>query len=328
VLSFAAATPGVRDMADTARSFHLSDRLESALGLPVVALAALALGLVAAALWYAGALSEPMAAALIVIAVAVLATSSFVRPALAPGARGGTPLLYAAAAVTLLATAWGPLTTIWPGEPAFRGEAGVAGESIPVPPGSYGPVRLLVHGRLRDGGEPVVEFTLGGTRPPVVGRLERTYGYARVGRRGRTRVAHEHNAEWFTASIPEGTRALVLERVSGQLGGRMEIAAYRQVLPFPWAPVALALAGLVLAAAADARLALRGNAAVWAAMGLAFGLLVAFNATPFASLGPVVGGLILGATLGALGGWLASFVARKVVPAQVDGRRRSPAAGA
>jgi len=83
----------------------------------------------------------------------------------------------------------------------------------------------------------------------------------------------------------------------------------------------VAAAALLLAAAADARLGLKGNTAVPSGMALAFGLLVAYNATPFAAAGPAVGGVVLGAMVGALAGAIAGVIGRKLVP---QARRRPP----
>jgi hypothetical protein len=79
--------------------------------------------------------------------------------------------------------------------------------------------------------------------------------------------------------------------------------------------VVFALLVLILASAADARLGMKGNAAVASGMALAFGLLVGFNATPAAAVGPAVGGVILGAMAGALSGAISGAIVRRWVPA-------------
>jgi hypothetical protein len=88
----------------------------------------------------------------------------------------------------------------------------------------------------------------------------------------------------------------------------------------PGGPWWLALVALALAAVAEARLALPSAVAVPAGMALAFGLLVTYNATPSAAIGPAVGGIVLGALVGSLAGWFAGALGRRLVkPARRGG---------
>jgi hypothetical protein len=295
--------------------------LEEALTGWLLPVAALAIVVATGILYYAGIVSEAAAGGLVCVAAPLLAAVLMLRPLVESGRdRAGKVLVAAAAGATLLAGAAPALRSIVPGEPLFRGDVGVEGETIPVPAGAHGNVRVLVHGKLGQGGEPSVSFTLAGSEPAIEGRLERTVGYARVGRGGRARVAHDHTADWFEGALPPGAVALRLARLQGQLGGRLEVAVYRQWLPRAWL-WAVAAAALLLAAAADARLGLKGNSAVPSGMALAFGLLVAYNATPFSAAGPAVGGVVLGAMVGALAGAIAGVIGRKLVP---HARRRAP----
>jgi len=297
-------------MSDTPSSFQLW--LEEALSgwiLPVAALAAAGLG---ALLYTAGLLGEEGAGVLLVLLVAGGTAFWMVRNALAvhDGARGWS---WVAAAVTAIAVAVPALPTVRPGRPLFEGELGAEGQAMPLPAGAEGRLRLLIAGRLRDGDERSVSFAVSGPVPAVEGRIERTYGYARVGRGARTRVAHDHVADWYDAQVPAGTRELTLLRLSGQLGSRLLVAGYRPLLPLPAAPWLLALAALALAAAAEARLGRKNAVAVPSAMALGFGLLVTFNATPAQAAGPAVGALLLGAAGGALAGWMAGALARRLL---------------
>lgn len=280
--------------------------------LPVAALAAVAaVGL----LYLAGVAGEEATATIVVLAVAIAAAVYLARPALDAGreplARG---FALAAAVVTLAATLVPALRTVRPGEPLFAGDVGQVGETIAVPPGAAGPVRLLVSGKLPDRGEPSVAFTLTGTKEPVEGRLERTYGTMRVGRGTRARVAHDHTADYYPADLPASAHALKLERLSGQLGSRLAVSVFREPIPFAGGPWILAGLALLLACAADARLAQRNNLSVAAGMTLAFALLITYNATPAAAVGPTVGGIILGALAGSLTGWVVGAIVRQVVP--------------
>jgi hypothetical protein len=253
-----------------------------------------------------------------------------VRPALdARRDRGSRAVSAAAALATAIATVLPALRTVHPGDPIFGGDFGQVDEAIPVPPGSEGPVRLLVSGKLAERGEPSVTFTISGTKDPVEGKLERTFAYARVGRGGRARVAHDHTADFYPALIAPGARELRLDRLGGQLGSRLRVAVYREPIPVAGGPWVLAALALALAAVADARLGLKNNLAVAAGMAAVFGLLVTYNATPAAAVGPAVGGIILGALGGSLAGWIVGALVRRFVPqARKRGVARPNAASA
>lgn len=285
--------------------------LESALGgstLPVGVVAVLA---AAGGLYVLGLLDEEHTAAVGVGAMALWAALFMLRQAL--GRAGpGRALGLASAAATLLAVALPAIPTVWPGKPVFEGELGLEGDSLAVPPPAAGRVRILVAGRLAEGGEPSASYVIEGVEPPIQGRLERVFRQVRVGRGGRARVAADHTADWFDGAIRSGS-ALTLRRVSGRLGGRLLVTGYRPLAPAPW-PWALAGGALLLAAAADARLGKGSGLAVPAGMALAFGLLVTENATPFSAVGPVMGAAVLGAIAGSLAGWVAAALARRLLP--------------
>lgn len=310
-------------MADKAPVSSFSLWLDEALSgwiLPVAGLVAVAL---VGALYAADLVSEEATASLVVLAVGVGVALYVLRPALdARRERSGRVLSGAAALLTVAATVLPALRTVHPGDPLFRGDVGQVEEAISIPPGVSGPVRLLVSGKLAERGEPSASFTITGTKDPVEGRLERTFAYARVGRGGRARVAHDHTADYYPAQIPPGAGELRLERLQGQLGSRLFVAVYREPIPIAGGPWVLAALALVLAAVADARLGLKNNLAVAAGMAVAFGLLVTYNATPAAAVGPAVGGIILGALGGSLAGWIAGALLRRFVP---QARKRGPA---
>ncbi len=303
-------------MADPTGPSPLAFWLEEALNSWILPLIALAVVGAAALLFFAGLISEQTTGAMVVVAAPFAVAFFMLRPVTEPGrsplARG---MVVAAAVLTLVFTAWPALSTVAPGEPLFQGDVGQEGEAVPVPAGIAGRVRLLVSGALRQGGEPSVSFAFAGTAEPVEGRLERTYSTARVGRSGRARVAHDHTSDWFQAAIPAGATELKLSRLNGQLGGRLTVSVYRDLLP-RGVLIALCAVALLLAGAADARLGLKGNTAVAAGMALSFGLLVTYNATPGAAVGPAVGGVVLGAILGSLAGWVSEVVMRRLVPVE------------
>jgi hypothetical protein len=304
-------------------SLWLDEALSSWI-LPVAALVAvLAVGL----LYLAGLASEEATATIVILAVSVGVAVYVGRPALDPKRDPATRgLSLAAAVLTLVAAGWPSLRTVNPGSPVFSGDLGDVDEAMALPAGAGGSIRLLISGKLPERGEPSVSYTIAGTREPVEGRLERTFSSARVGRSGRARVAHDHTADFYPAYIPPGTRQLKLDRVSGQLGSRLSVAGYREPLPLPWGPWVAAALAVVVASAAEARLGRKSDLSVAAGMASAFGLLVTFNATPAAAVGPSVGGVVLGALTGALGGWIVGILVRRFVPpaARRDARKAAP----
>ncbi len=297
--------------------------LEEALSGWILPVAGLSVVAVFGVLYLAGIVSEETIASMVVLAVGLGVALYVLRPALDHGREAGSrAVAAAAAALTLVATALPALRTVHPGDPVFAGDVGQVDETIAVPEGFSGQVRLLVSGKLAERGEPSVTFVITGTRDPVEGRLERTFGYARVGRGGRARVAHDHTADFYPAQIAPGARELKLDRIQGDLGSRLRVAVYREPIPVAGGPWVLAALALLLASIADARLGLKNNLAVAAGMAVAFGLLVTYNATPAAAVGPAVGGVILGALGGSLAGWVTGVIARRLVP---PARKRSSA---
>ena len=203
----------------------------------------------------------------------------------------------------------------------MEGDLAARRDALPLPPGTPGHARLLVHATLPATGVPKATFVLGGPNPPVRGHLERTISYARVGRGGRAAVPHDHSSAYLEARLA-GAQAITLDHLDGETAGPLHVAVYREVLPTA-AHVVLALLVLALAAAAQARLR-RGSGAAFAGMALAFGLLVAENATPDAAVGTALGAVLLGGFIGAVTGALAGFIARRLVapsPAAPGGAR-------
>jgi len=295
------------------------DEVLSGWVLPVTGLVAVA---VFGGLYFLGLVTEEAMATVVVLVVGIGMPLYLLRHALdAKRDPGSRALAAAAALLTLVAVLVPTLATVHPGTPLFSGELQQVDDTLPVA-GASGNVRLLVAGQLPETGEPSVSFTLTGTTEPVEGRLQRTFSYARVGRSGRARVAHDHTADFYPARIPAGTSAIKLDRLQGQLASPLRVAAYSEPLPLAGGPWILALLALLVASVADARLGLKNDLSVASGMALAFGLLLTYNATPATAVGPAIGGIILGAMSGALAGWISGAVARRFV--RVAKRRPAP----
>ena len=222
-------------------------------------------------------------------------------------------LVLGTALLTLVVAALPAARAVHPGEPAFKGELGIEGETFPIPPGNSGRFEFVVSGKIKQGSESEVGFVIAGPEEKLTGKLERTYRNTRVGRRGTARVAQEHTVEQLSGTLPASAQDLRLERLTGQPGGRLQIAAYHQMVP-QWAIWALAVAALFVAAATDARMGAKGNVAIISAIAMCFGTLVAANAAPGDTAHAIIGGAILGAILGGGAGASAAWVVRKLVP--------------
>lgn len=295
--------------------------LEEALTGWVLPLSGLALLAAAVALYFAGLLPEGLTAAVMVALATLAAAAMVLRAAVTGRTDRGALALSALAAAGILVVGVPALTAVAPGRPLAEGDLSARGGAVPLPAGLAGRVRLLVRATLPAAGAPVLSFTIGGTIPPAQGHLERTYSYARVGRGGRAAVAHDHSATYLETRL--AGQALVLERLSGEPVGALHVAVYRDWVPL-WLHLALAIAVLVLAAVAEARLR-RGGAAALAGMALAFGILVAENATPASAVGTTFGSILLGGLVGALAGGIAGVVARRLIapaPERLPARTR------
>lgn len=280
----------------------------SGIALPMMVVVALA---ATGGLYLTGVLPEGTTAAVLITVLTLAAGAAVLRPALSgrsdPLSRR---LVGAAAAATVVLAAVPALATVHPGRPVVEGDLGATGDRLPLPPGTPGRARLLVHATLPAAGVPRATFVLGGARPPVEGHLERTISYARVGRGGRAAVPHDHSSAFLEANLSDAP-AVVLSALGGETAGPLHVSVYRDLLPRP-AHLLLALLALALAAVAQARMR-RGNAAAFAGMALAFGLLVTENATPDAAVGPTFGAILLGAFAGAVAGAIAGWLARRLV---------------
>jgi hypothetical protein len=283
--------------------------LEEALTGWILPLTGLALAGGAWGLYVLGLLPEGPAAAALAVLVAVLVALMMVRPALAgsvdPLTRG---LTLGAAGLSALLCAGGALGAAWPGAPLVEGELSRSGDALALPAGLSGRIQVLVHAALPPGGTPQADFRLLGTDAPLTGHVERTVSTVRVGRGGRANVAHDLNETWAHGALKPGATALTLERLTGQVVGPLHVAVHRDLLP-PFLLWALAAVALALAAVAESRLG-KGSVAPLSGMALAYGLLVATNATPSQAVGTSLGAILLGGLGGALVGGLAAMLAR------------------
>jgi len=274
--------------------------------------------------YVAGMLSESAVGALVVVIAPLALALTVVRPVLDRSA-GGTAaaLLLAGALLTLLVAVVPSIEAVRPGEPLFVGEFDRADQSVALPEGTAGRVLLLVSTPLGGAGEPQVNFRLGGFSEPVQGKLERTFSYARVGRGGRARVAHDHDADWFEARIPEGAREIRLERIQGQSAAGLRVAIYREWLSHAAAWL-LSLVALAIVAAGEVRIGRDSGSVIAAGVALGFGVVVSYNVTPSQAVMPSLWAVVLGAIVGAPAAVLVRLVLRRFLPPSPAKKGRRP----
>ncbi|HVP66423.1 MAG TPA: hypothetical protein VMT17_04090 [Anaeromyxobacteraceae bacterium] len=277
-----------------------------------------ALGLTAAVavgvFYAAGVVSESAVGAVVAVLVPVVLGLMVARPAVEhPPSRTAAALLVAAGVLSALVAAVPALEAVHPGDPDFVAEFEREDQAASLPEGMGGRVLLLVSAPLGGAGEPQVNFRLSGFSDPVEGRLERTFGYARVGRSGRARVAHDHDADWFEARIPAGAKEIRLERLQGRVAGGLRVSVYRDWLPRAAAWV-LSLLVLVLAALGEVRAGRDAGSTIAAGVALGFGLVVSYNVTPAQAVVPSLWAIVLGAIAGAPAAVLVRMLVRRLVP--------------
>lgn len=267
-----------------------------------------------AVFWWSGLIGDSAIGAIVAVVVPLVLAAMVLRPALEgqldPVARA---LLGIAAVLTFGVAAVPAYEAVHPGEPRLVAELGRSGDAQAIPPGSDGPVLLLVSTKLGGGAEPVVGFRLGGFERPVDGELRRTTGFARVGRGGSTKVVHDHDSDWFEATLPAGAKEIRLERVQGLAGAPLRVELFRDWIPHRMAWI-LSILVLLLAAAGEVRARRDSGAAIAAGVALGFGLVVSYNVTPAKPIVPALWAVVLGAIVGAPAAVIVRMAFRRILP--------------
>jgi hypothetical protein len=275
-----------------------------------------------AVFWFAGLITESAVGGIVAVLVPLVLGFMVARPALSTSVGPATrALLLAAAALSFLVAAIPAYEAVHPGEPRFVAEFTRSGEVQSIPPGTDGSVLLLVSTRLGGTAEPVVNFRLGGFEKPVDGELRRTTGFARVGRGGSTKVTHDHDADWFEATLPSTAKEIRLEKVQGLSTTPLRVEMYRDWIPH-WLAWILSILVLCLAAVGEVRAGRDSGSAIAAGVALGFGLVVSYNVTPAQAVIPSLWAIVLGAILGAPAAVIVRMVVRRLLPAAATKDRR------
>lgn len=270
-------------------------------------------------------------AGLIIATVVVLGGAGAAAVALL-GAQPPKMLRNAAIAVLALATiaaAIPIINTLIPGSPIARGELVAPGQSLDLPKGLSGSIRIFVHGELQGTGaaNARVALELGGQE--LVGHLSRTEQTFRTGRRGTGKSLQDHTSEFLSTYVPANASKLSLREVHGALIGGVHVDVYREWLSFR---AALVIDVLLLCAIAfiAGKLGVTGFAAGAVGVTMLFGLMIFRLATPDAVVRPEIGAFVIALVGGMIAGGLLTYLSRRLVgrklpPIPAEARQSSAA---
>lgn len=224
-----------------------------------------------------------------------------------------------AALATWIASTVPGLDALLPGDPLAQAHVQAVGDTLDVPDGLKGRVRVLVHADLPARGEAVVAVRLTGMKEPLEARFERRSSHQRGPDGAKRYVAFsDPETKFFTAEIPAGARPLHVESFVGHAREMVRIEIYKPALEMAFVGAA-GLSALVIVLFLGTRMPLRKHALAAAGVALGFGIAFGARATPASSVRDAGAALLTGGLLGAcLGGVLARYIR----PVRV--RRSSP----
>jgi hypothetical protein len=218
-------------------------------------------------------------------------------------------LTFATGVLVAVATLWPIIGTLAPGDSIAHGALHKTGDSVDVPQ-TRGELRVLVHARLGGEGATDIDYTLSGGGDEAFGRLARTVGTSRVGRRGSATVSHERSREFVTLSLAPDHPSIELTHLGGAAPEGLELEVYHPFfMRLPAA--ALALIALALALGLTLRTGIDSSAFAIAATSVAFGWLVYRDATPAAPISAEIGSFIQAILGGGLGAGLILWLVRR-----------------
>lgn len=222
---------------------------------------------------------------------------------------GGGRLLTVAFASAVAAASMVPaLRSMLPGRPIVSAVPEHEGNSVALPPGSVGPVRLLVSSELPEDRSAYIGFSLVLGAERVEGALE--HGVRRWGAGEDVRRYHvERPSVYFDARVAPGAKSLLLARLSSALPSALRVDVYRRIIP-SWIFLLLALLALSFAGFVDALAGGRGRVGFTSGAALASGLLAGWTATPEQALWPCMVSLAFGTLIGGAGGRATSRAAK------------------
>lgn len=258
-------------------------------------------------------ISEAGAGLAVALGVGLLC-SSFVYSAAVSAAKnaGDRNIGLVFSGLTLILTGGLSAYAITPGAPSAQAELNGVGETMPLPAGLDGAVRLLVHGDIGGEEEATINFELGGGEKPIAGHLVRKVGLSRSRKGVRNRVATEQNSAFVGATLNSAERTLTLKSLNGPLKGSLHVSVFKDYLPRP-AAYTLAFGFVIIAAVVSVKRRWKDSAILAVGLAAAFGLVVNLNGTPDAAIRPEIGALFIGFLGGGFGGSFIAWVLKRVL---------------
>ena len=266
-----------------------------------------------------GASESVAAASLVVVACGI----PLLRAALRASREGAPAPAAFALATAVFAVAVAPaLASILPGRAIVTAVLQREGNSVKLPAGTAGPVRVLVSSEFPEDGRTVVPFelTLGTER--LEGTLERSVRHWRAAR-GVRHYRVERSCVYLDARVERGVQAISLSRFASTTERGIEVAVYRRTLS-GWLAVLAGCLTFAVAGAFEALIGPRSQLAPSAGAAIATGTLAGWTATPHHALEPVIASLALGSAAGVAAGLVLSRAAAR---ARVVRTRASPVGG-
>ncbi len=261
-------------------------------------------------------LPERITALALAIGISLFATGFIAKELLVLAHNGMLRgLTYLAVLVVFCLTLGPAVMSIVPGVPLYETAITKVGDTLTLPQGVDGRLRLLVQGKLGGAGPAELAFELEGAKEPVVGKLERTQSTSRAGRRGTMTSTHDHDADFLSAVVPAGTQALKIVKLEGPLAGELTFKVYRDHLPLA-VDLGMALVALALVAWLAARQHVKTSAGAIAGLALGYGVLSELWVTPNVAVRTQIGALIIAALAGSVVGMVFAATARKLVARQ------------
>lgn len=236
------------------------------------------------------------------------------------GAPGPAPAALALAAAAFAVAVAPALASILPGRAIVAAVLQREGNSVKLPAGTAGPVRVLVSSEFPEDGRTVVPFelTLGTER--LEGMLERSVRHWRAAR-GVRHYRVERSSVYFDARVEPGVQAISLSRFASTTERGLEVAVYRRTIA-RWLAILAGCLTFAVAGAFEALIAPRGQLAPSAGAAIATGTLAGWTATPHHALGAVIASLGVGALVGVSAGLgLSRALGHIATPPKLLGKR-------
>jgi hypothetical protein len=239
---------------------------------------------------------ESSAGLLLAVGLPAIALARFVRSTNASTTRWMRVATVATAIAALAVETTAGVEAAHPGSPLARADGVEVGQSIALPEGAHGEVRIMVAVALSRSRDDLASITLSGGTHLLRAEFATTTSHRTDARGGRQHVANRGaESRYFDVTIPSGTSSLRVEALTSNAPMRVEVYPAAT----PWAYYAIACLLILLVSTLVALRAKLSELAVFSAgQSLGFALTFAAWATPSATMGPAFAATIVGFAAG------------------------------